>query len=361
MEAIMANIDLTLDVFKIGNMPSFNNEFGTKQTVAGKGWDTASNTTNMMLPFLRMRPVVVTENSTTSEVQADATLNLQETITSLTLGSGAYKGVELKIINDADAEVELLNGSKIITSFIGETLDLRWNGDEWRVKTDKLVGDFIEQFPSARSPVEKCLEGTWIKWSDKAILYGVSASAPPASEDYYSKVNTTIAAGATPVVCYHQTGGDWRLYQFKSQTAAYTVPAELDPVKWTYLAPDFIDIRDAFQKLSIRDSDTGEITVTADLSIGTQITQGMYAGKYITEVIVPGGKFFGVEGGFRPTFISGGVQGDRIRNIKGTLGVVISNPDGNLFYGSSPGYQAPVRMSCARTVWMRLCRRCQGR
>ncbi|MDR1588094.1 MAG: hypothetical protein LBS57_11610, partial [Treponema sp.] len=308
----MANVDLTLDIFKIGNMPSFNNAFGTKQTIPGKGWDTASNTVNMMLPFLRMRPVTVTENSVVSEVQADASLALTGTITSLSLGSGAYKGVELKIINDADGEVEILNGSKIITSFIGETLDLRWNGSEWRVKTDKLVGDFIEQFPSARSPVEKCLEGEWVEWSDRAILYGASAASPPSFVDYYDLAGTTIAASSTPVACYHQPGGDYRLYQFKSQTVAYTVPTELDPVKWDYLEPDVIDVREAFQKLSVRASETNEITVTADLQIGAQIAQGIHAGKYITEVIVPGGKFFGVEGGFRPTFVSDGVQQDRV-------------------------------------------------
>jgi hypothetical protein len=115
-------------------------------------------------------------------------------------------------------------------------------------------------------------------------------------------VNTSVAAGETPVVCYHKQGDDYRLYRFKVQTAAYTVPAELDPVKWDYLTPGVIDTRESCQKLNYRDPGSKVITVTDDLQIGDQITTGSHAGKYITEVIVPGGKFFGVKGGFRQRF-----------------------------------------------------------
>jgi hypothetical protein len=241
----------------------------------------------------------------------------------LTLSQGAYKNVSLTIENDAADDVVLLNGSMTITCALGDTLCLRWNGTEWRVKTDKHVGDFMQQLPSEKSPVEKCLEGAWINWSDRAVLYGISTAAPPSSVDYYSLVNSTIVANTTPVVCYHQAGGDYRLYKFKSSTAVYTVPAELDLVKWDYLVPDVIDVRESCQKLSQKDLSTQEITVTDDLHIGDIVADGVHAGKYVTEVIVPGGKFFGVEGGNRPTFIFGGVQQDRIRNFSGTF---ISRP-----------------------------------
>ncbi|MDR0710059.1 MAG: hypothetical protein LBF77_08340, partial [Spirochaetaceae bacterium] len=297
----MANIDLTLNAFKIGNMPSFNNAFGTKQTSPGKGCTTAENTLNMMLPFLRMRPLVLTENSATSEVQADAVLNLSGAVTSLTLGSGAYKGVEVKIINDADGDVELLNGSKIITANLGETLELRWNGTEWRVKCAKQPGDFLIQWQGEKSPLEKHLEGEWVIWSGRAVKYGISETAPPESVNYYTLAGTTIAAGQTPVVLYHIDGSDYQLFRFKVSTEAYVVPAELDPVKWNLLEPDVYDFRESCQKLAVRDPVTREITATGDLQIGDQITGGPHAGKYITEVIVPGGKFPSIEGGFRPT------------------------------------------------------------
>jgi hypothetical protein len=171
------------------------------------------------------------------------------------------------------------------------------------------VGKMIRQYPDERTPVEAGLPGEWEVWSGRSILYGVSASSPPSSADYYSLAGTTIAAGATPVVCYHKAGDDYRLYQFISQTAAYTVPVELDPVKWAYIQPGIIDGR---QKC-------GNALADDDYEIGDQISTGSYQGKYITEIIVPGGKFWGVEGGFRPTFVSGGVQESRIKNIEGKL------------------------------------------
>jgi hypothetical protein len=310
-------------------MSSFSSPpFGTVQPDPDHpGNTTLENVLNTMLPFGRMRPITVTENSVTSEAQADASLILSGSTNSLTLGQGAYRGVELKILNDADDEVQILDGDKTITSKMGETIQLQWNGTEWRVKTDKLVGDFLEQIPSERSPVEKRLEGTWVNWSGRAVLYGISSAAPPSRVDYYTLVGTNIAANATPVVLYHRAGDDYGLYKFKASTSAYTVPAELDPIKWDLLAPTTIDTRESCQKLATRVN--GVITVTADLQIGSKIATGPYAGKYITQVIVPGGGFFGIEGGFRPTFISGGKQEGRIKNFIGAL--TCWNADGNLF------------------------------
>jgi hypothetical protein len=311
----MSIVDLTLNSFIVPRMSSFSNPpFGTVQADPDHpGNTTLENVLNMMLPFGRARPVIITENSVTSEVQADASVILSGGVNSLTLGPGAYRGVEFKLLNDADDEVLLLDGAKTITSKMGESVDLRWNGTEWRVKTDKLVGDFLEQKPAERSPLEKRLEGTWVKWSDRAIMYGISSAAPPAYVDYYTLAGTNIATGATPIVLYHLAGDDYRLFKFKASTAAYAVPGDFDPVKWDYLAPNTIDIRESCQKLTTRVD--GTITVTADLQIGAQIAAGSYAGKYITEVIVPGGKFTGIEGGNRPIFVSGGVQPSRIRNI----------------------------------------------
>jgi hypothetical protein len=169
------------------------------------------------------------------------------------------------------------------------------------------VGKMIEQYPDEPSPVEKGWPGSWAIWSARAVLYGLSTSAPPASVDYYSLVDTSIAAGSTPVVNYHKAGDDFRLYKFISRTSAYTVPAELDPLKWTYLAPEVI----------VERTKCGNALTQTDRKIGQTVASGTYAGRYVTEVIVPGGKFAGVEGGFRPTFISGGAQQDTIRDIWG--------------------------------------------
>ena len=320
-------IDLTLNGFMIGNMPSFNNAFGTKKTEPGKGCSTAENTINMMMPFLRQRPITVNSNTSTSVVEADAILNLSDDITTLTLGRGTYKGVELRIINDAESEVSLLSGAKIIQTNMGEILKLRWNGDEWRVKTSIRVGELVEQLPGQYSPIQKNLEGEYILWNDRAVLYGIGNAPPPASTDYYAlrQSSPTIAANQRPIVCYHVKGSDWRLWQFNGEAAAYTIPEELDPVKWTPLNIDARVGRGECQRLTTKNPVTKIITVTDDLAIGNQITEGAYAGMYIWEVLVLGGKFLSVAGGFRPTFERDGVAGDVARRIYGSLRV----PDGN--------------------------------
>jgi hypothetical protein len=193
------------------------------------------------------------------------------------------------------------------------------------------IGDYYEQYPDAKTPVERGLPGTWEIWSHRPIMYGITQLSPPSSVDYYTLVGTSIAAGATPVVCYHKAGNDWRLYKFISQTAAYTVPEELDPVKWTYQAPGSIVER---QKC-------GNALTDADYTIKQQIASGTYAGYYVTEIIVPGGKFSGVEGGFRPPFVSGGVQEDRIRNLTGSIPI------------KAPGYEfIPMDVTGANGIFV---------
>jgi hypothetical protein len=170
------------------------------------------------------------------------------------------------------------------------------------------VGKIIEQLPDEPTPVEAGLPGTWEIWSNRAVLYGVRASMPSYTA-YTSLVGTTIAGGSTPIA-YLALNGDFGLFTFISQSSGYTVPATFDPVKWTRYS-DGVTIYER-QKC-------GNALTAADYAIGAKIASGTYADKYIVEKLVPGGKFFGIEGGFRPTFISGGGQGDRIRNFTGTL------------------------------------------
>jgi hypothetical protein len=62
----------------------------------------------------------------------------------------------------------------------------------------------------------------------------------------------------------------------------------------------------------------GNPLTAADLTVGAQVSSGAYAGYYVREVVTLAGKFTGIEGGNRPTFISGGRQDGRIRNFPGS-------------------------------------------
>jgi hypothetical protein len=279
-------------------MSTFTPPWGTVQTDPDHpGLSTGEAVNNLMMAFNRMRPITVSENSTTTEVQADASLILTGGVTSLTLGQGAYKGVELKISHDAtNVTAQILNGAKIITARKGDYLDLRWNGTEWRVKTNKLVGDIIVQHPSELSPEDRCLEGTWAQWSYRASLYAIGDTAPSDAfiADWKTYRHDVWGLNTDNTYITNEDVG----------TKKYTKPTGYTCVERQELQPDWTE---------------------EDLVEGAQITDGPHAGKYIWQVIAFAGTFFGVEdsgyegGGKRPTFGSG-VQGDRIREMTGTAG-----------------------------------------
>ena len=196
------------------------------------------------------------------------------------------------------------------------------------------VGSRYPQYPNDPTPEELGYPGTWAPWSGRADIYGLSTAQPQNYADYAALAGSTITANAAPLVCYHLTGDDFRLYQFKSRDADYTVPAAFDPVQWNYVQPDELVERRFLQGWEDADfSDADD----ALYGLGHLILAGDYAGKFVTEIVVPGGKFYGVEGGNRPTFVSGGVQRDRIRNIEGQINAALnlSGFSGALYFGTA--------------------------
>jgi hypothetical protein len=181
------------------------------------------------------------------------------------------------------------------------------------------IGKMVVQYPDELSPVEAGYPGTWEIWSHRAIMYGVSTSTLPSYSTYSQLAGLSIAAGSRPYTLVTEPGGDSQIYRFKSHDAAYLVPDDFDPVQWDLYTTGVTIVER--QKC-------GNLLTAADLTIGSTIASGTHAGKYVTGIIVPGGKFWGVEGGKRPTFISGGVQEGRIRNVRGRtlIGMSVDSP-----------------------------------
>jgi hypothetical protein len=202
------------------------------------------------------------------------------------------------------------------------------------------AGDFFEQWPDADDPIEKGLPGNWAVWSFRSVMYGVSQSPPPSYVEYDSLAGTTIAAGVTPAACYHPNGSSLILYKFKARSSAYAVPEHLDPAAWSVIEPGVIDGR---QKC-------GNALTEADYDIGHKITAGPYADFYVTQAIRPAGLFTGIEGGFRPTFVSGGVQQDRIRDITGSFFIysfhtgmnIIAGQNGAFYKSGNAGFDSGI-------------------
>jgi hypothetical protein len=91
--------------------------------------------TNMMMSFLRMRPLLLTEDSVTGPVEADASLRLgleeRDMITagggagsarSLALGQAAFKGCEVKIANETEETAAIQDGAHVVYVEAGDSL-----------------------------------------------------------------------------------------------------------------------------------------------------------------------------------------------------------------------------------------------
>jgi hypothetical protein len=138
----MATIDLTMDSFLIPNMPSFQNIFGSMKPGAKEGNSTAENITDMMMPFVRQRPFVVTEDSDTTEVQANSLIIMNGDVSTLQLSAGAYIGCLLKIINLTGHTVDILAGINVFSSDPGEVLPLVYMPGGW-MRTNHLPPGII--------------------------------------------------------------------------------------------------------------------------------------------------------------------------------------------------------------------------
>jgi hypothetical protein len=185
----------------------------------------------------------------------------------------------------------------------GRGKPLGWDDLEERIfNREHPVGSPYEQRLNDQTPEEMGWFGKWVEWSGRADGYRLSAAPPPEFTEYAPGEN--YAAGEC--VLFHLPGSDWRLYTAKA--AITGAPEDFDPVKW-----------DAYEDGDVTERRFVQGWEDADLSAGDQVAGGGYDGMYVTEVIVPGGKFNGIEGGNRPAFINGGVQQDRIREIDASL------------------------------------------
>ena len=167
------------------------------------------------------------------------------------------------------------------------------------------IGDVVAQYPGTASPLEKNWRGTWELWNDRAMLYRLTQTEIPAHTVYQPSANYAINA----VVMWHLDGDDWAF--FRANREITSAAEQLDPVMW-----DQVKTGEVIERRHILDINPWD---ESDLEIGSQISGGQHDGYFVEEIIVFGGKFFSNAGGNRPPFVTGGVQGDGIREIVGSF------------------------------------------
>lgn len=164
----MAVFDLTLSSFKFANTDGFTRDFGTKKTREQNGGSLTSRecNENSAKIFDTQRPFIVSENSSTGNIEYNATFVIGDNL-SLTVGSATFTGCEIRLISGKNSSVITNSKTQILPDKSCNTLF--WDGNAWNLSTNTSVpvGFVYTQFPLMPTP-DKIFVGDW---EDVSHLY----------------------------------------------------------------------------------------------------------------------------------------------------------------------------------------------
>ncbi|MBQ5876179.1 MAG: hypothetical protein IIW71_00100 [Treponema sp.] len=193
----MAVFDLTLSSFKFANTDGFTRDFGTKKTREQNGGSLTSRECNENAAkiFDTQRPFIVSENSSTGNIEYNATFVIGDNL-SLTVGSATFTGCEIRLISGENSSVIIDGKTQILPDKSCNTLF--WDGDGWNLSTNTSVPvNFVyTQFPLMPTP-DKIFVGDW---EDVSHLYaglflrvaGGEATAFENMQEVLTQSDTTI-------------------------------------------------------------------------------------------------------------------------------------------------------------------------
>ena len=164
----MAVFDLTLSSFKFANTDGFTRDFGTKKTREQNGGSLTSRecNENSAKIFDTQRPFIVSENSSTGNIEYNATFVIGDNL-SLTVGSATFTGCEIRLISGKNSSVIIDSKTQTLPDKSCNTLF--WDGNAWNLSTNTSVpvGFVYTQFPLMPTP-DKIFVGDW---EDVSHLY----------------------------------------------------------------------------------------------------------------------------------------------------------------------------------------------
>lgn len=126
------DLDLTLSALKFANVSIFSRNFGTKKNGSQNGGSLTTEEFNIAnaIPFDKMRPIEITENSRTGNVEFDANLVINQSNVTLTINDGTYKGVKVNVF--AQTAGNVVHDTNVTDSLqAGERASYQWNGTGW--------------------------------------------------------------------------------------------------------------------------------------------------------------------------------------------------------------------------------------
>jgi hypothetical protein len=131
------NVDCTLNSFAVPGFSGLDPNFGTKKPT-GETISSREEHANISMVFDLMRPHVINESSTTTEVEASSVFDITAPGITLEISEAAYNLCKAHIINSSVGAVSILiNETETISLFCGEILDLEFTNGKWRRKSPK--------------------------------------------------------------------------------------------------------------------------------------------------------------------------------------------------------------------------------
>ncbi|MDR1230175.1 MAG: DUF6273 domain-containing protein [Spirochaetaceae bacterium] len=139
-------VDCTLNSFAVPGFSNLVPDFGVKKPV-GEPVSSREAHVNIAMPFTLMRPHVVDENSTTTEVEVNSVFDITVAGITLEIGEAAYNRCKAHIINSSSGSVSVLvNETETITLFRDEIIDLNFARGKWRYRSPKECLRMLEAF-----------------------------------------------------------------------------------------------------------------------------------------------------------------------------------------------------------------------
>jgi hypothetical protein len=126
----MAVIDCTLSNFTVPGFVDVSPSFGTKKP-DGQSVLAREANVNIMMPFVKQRPLAVVENSNTSEIQAHTAFNIQTSGITLTLGNGGFIGCRVKVLNSTASSAQVAYGAYTRSINAGMVCEFEYTVNGW--------------------------------------------------------------------------------------------------------------------------------------------------------------------------------------------------------------------------------------
>lgn len=150
-------IDTTLKSFLVPDLQEYTPPFGTKvirTAINNGGLSTQEVNDNIMMPFAKQRPFVITEDSETDTIEYNASFVINQENINLSLKE-AFSGCVIKILFAKNGKIEYTNvfGETNIDEILKHrTVEYTYTGDGWFCSSAPAIHSKVEQYPTAPEP-----------------------------------------------------------------------------------------------------------------------------------------------------------------------------------------------------------------